>query len=96
MNGEVKSGRTTSEFWLYGLVVIIGALVASGIFDCDPAACVEATCYCPAWVPLVSKILGVLASIGAALGYGKNRMSLKAKALEAAAIASVPKDPSQQ
>ena len=95
MVGEVKPGRKTSEFYLYGLVVIVGALVTSGIFDCDPAACIDtAACYCPAWVPLVSKILGVFSIIGAALGYGKNRATVKAEALRAEGIASLPSDPS--
>jgi hypothetical protein len=89
----VKSGRTTTEFYLYVLVVIIGGLVASGIFDCDPTACVDiAACYCPAWAPLASKILGVLASIGAVLGYGKNRKDLKARALEADAMVEAAKN----
>ena len=96
-NGEVKPGQKTTEFYMYLAAVILGGIVAAGVFDCDPKACIEAACYCPAWVPVASKIIGVITSILGVLGYGKNRSAVKAKAIEAAGLVESAKaDPTKK
>lgn len=67
-----KPGYKTSEFWLSLVVVILGALAASGLIAEGP------------WI----QIAGVITTTLTAMGYGKFRSSVKtADAAAAAAMA---------
>lgn len=84
---ETKPGYRSTEFWMSVAAMIVGVLLASGLFSPDD--------------PTQGKILqalGVLASILASLGYTAGRAhtkatSIKGAAFVAAAAASVPSQP---
>lgn len=69
---ETKPGYKTSEFWLSLVVVILGALAASGLLAEGP------------WV----KIAGVITTTLTAMGYGKFRTDVKSAEAIARAAAS--------
>jgi len=66
-----KPGWKTTEFYLSLAAIVVGALVASGAFPADSP-----------WF----KLLGIAASILAALGYTGARMIVKKDAAKKAAI----------
>jgi len=80
---EIKMGTKgykSTEFYLALAAVVIGALMASGVFPADSLWC---------------KLMGVAAACLAALGYTGARLmlkkeKLKADAIVASATASVP------
>lgn len=68
--GEVKAGYKTTEFWLSTIAVVVGVVVSAGLADPDGAG---------TW----DKIVGVVCSLLAAMGYTVARSNVKAAAEEA-------------
>ena len=62
MPPSARRGPATTEFWLSALAVVVGSLLAAGIF---PA--------CSTW----ERVAGVLAAALAALGYSYSRSKTK-------------------
>lgn len=55
---EVKPGYKTTEFWLSAATAIVGILFASGVFPAESGG---------------EKILGIIASVLASVGYTVSR-----------------------
>lgn len=77
----MKPGYKTTEFWLSLAAMVVGAIMASGVLEVIEG-------------DFDNKIVGMIAMILTSLGYTVSRAFTKGKSSEAAAIASVPKDPS--
>jgi hypothetical protein len=70
----VPSGFRSSEFWLSLAAVLIGAVAASGLLPAESP-----------WI----KVLGLVATVLAALGYTASRGLVKARVTEGAAAIAV-------
>jgi hypothetical protein len=77
MTMETKPGYKTSEFWLSLAAMIIGALMASGVFDSLGS---------DHWLV---KVIGIAASVLGALGYTAARAITKGAEARSAAVASM-------
>jgi hypothetical protein len=79
----MKPGYKTSEFWLSLVAVLVGAIMSSGLLE---ATATDAD----------NKIVGLVVTLLAALGYTGARGFVKAQDVKAAAIMSaVNANPSQ-
>jgi hypothetical protein len=74
----VKDGWKTSEFWISLFVVVLGAVVASGLLPAETV-----------WF----KLAGCIGSVLAAMGYSASRASLKKTASDNAADLAVVSEP---
>ena len=70
-NAAQKSGYRSSEYWLTVAAFLVGALLAAGVFPVDSPT---------------MKVLGLAASVLAALGYQAQRGFVKASGNKAAAL----------
>lgn len=66
---EVKAGYKTTEFWLSTAAVVVGMVISLGFADPDGAG---------TW----DKVVGVVCSLLAAMGYTVSRSNVKAAAEE--------------
>ena len=64
---ETKPGYKTTEFWLSAVATLIGIVLASGAMD---------TVAADSWV---TKVVGGVVAVLAALGYTASRAKVKAK-----------------
>ena len=80
----MKPGYKTTEFWLTIVAQVVGLLLMSGAFDCQPGA------ECPAWMGTMTKLLGMASMLLSGLGYQFSRGAVKGKeAIGAAIVESV-------
>ena len=70
----MKKGYQTSEFWISMVVVLVGAVQASGLIDDNDSA---------------MKIVGLIAAMLGGLGYTVPRMALKQAEIKASAVTAV-------
>lgn len=75
---DTKPGFKTTEFWLSTAAMIVGLVLASGIFSPDDPSSAK-----------ILQALGLVSSILASLGYTAGRAHTKATAIKSAAMASV-------
>lgn len=78
--GEVKPGKSTTEFLLAVAGTIVSALLAAGVFT--PAECGWE------WCSTALQVAGIAGAVLTALGYGKIRKDTKGDAQKASAMAA--------
>ena len=79
----MKTGYKTTEFWLSAAAMVVGLLLASGMFE--PAACKAS------WCGTALQALGLVATLLAQLGYTASRaMAKKDAAKKEVALAALP------
>ena len=84
----MTKGYKTTEFWLSLIAVLVGALMASGVFDCTTGSC-------PDWQNGAAKLCGIVATVLGALGYNVSRTKLKAAATEAVSLIAANPNPTE-
>lgn len=79
-NTSIKPAWKTTEFWLSTIAMLVGLLLASGVFSPDDPSDAK-----------VLRVLGLVASILSSLGYTAARTSAKNRAVEGAALVAAAK-----